>query len=61
LSRVGGALIYYLLVALVDRRTYGMAIPAAWVAMWLLIALLDGRWLRAPQRLMVGAAAVRSC
>jgi len=50
LSGVGGALIYYVLVALVDRRTYGTAIPAAWIAMWLLIALLDGRWLRAPQR-----------
>jgi hypothetical protein len=50
LSGIGGALIYYLLVALVDRRTYGMAIPASWVAMWLLLALLDGRWLRAPQR-----------
>ena len=36
LSGIGGALIYYLLVALVDRRTYGMAIPASWVAMWLL-------------------------
>ena len=50
LSGVGGALIYYLLVAFVDRRTYGAAIPAAWVAMWLIIALLDGRWLRRPQR-----------
>ena len=50
LSGVGGALIYYLLVALVDRRTYGTAIPAAWVGMWLLIALLDGRWLREPPR-----------
>jgi hypothetical protein len=50
LSGVGGALIYYLLVALVDRRAYGAAIPTAWVGMWLLVALLDGRWLRAPQR-----------
>jgi hypothetical protein len=50
LSGVGGALIYYLLVALVDRRPYGIGIPAAWVGMWLLVALLDGRWLRAPQR-----------
>ena len=50
LSGVGGALVYYLLVALVDRRTYGTAIPASWVAMWLIVALLDGRWLRAPQR-----------
>ena len=50
LSGVGGALIYYVLVAFVDRRTYGSAIPAAWVGMWLIVALLDGRWLRAPQR-----------
>ena len=49
-SGIGGALIYYLLVALVDRRAYGTAIPAAWVGMWLLIAVLDGRWLRAPRR-----------
>jgi hypothetical protein len=59
LSGVGGALIYYLLVALVDRRTYGIAIPAAWVGMWLLVALLDGRWLRAPQRRPWGEIAVR--
>jgi hypothetical protein len=50
LSGVGGALVYYLLVALVDRRTYGTAIPAAWVAMWLIVAVLDGRWLRAPRK-----------
>ena len=50
LSGIGGALIYYLLVTLVDLRTYGAAIPAAWVGMWLIVALLDGRWLRAPQR-----------
>ena len=59
LSGVGGALIYYLLVAFVDRRTYGAAIPASWVAMWLLVALLDGRWLRAPQRRPWGEIAVR--
>lgn len=56
---VGGALIYYLLVALVDRRTYGAAIPASWVGMWLLVALLDGRWLRAPQRRPWGEIAIR--
>ena len=50
LSGIGGALIYYLLVALIDRRTYGTAIPASWIAMWFLVALLDGRWLRAPER-----------
>ena len=56
---VGGALIYYLLVALVDRRTYGAAIPASWVGMWLLVALFDGRWLRAPQRRPWGEIAIR--
>src|SRR5688572_8243147 len=50
LAGIGGALMYYLLVALVDRRTYGSAIPASWVALWLIVAVLDGRWLRAPQR-----------
>ncbi len=59
LAGVGGALIYYLLVALVDRRTYGTAIPASWVAMWLLVALLDGRWLRAPRRRPWGEVALR--
>ena len=59
LSGVGGALIYYLLIALVDRRTYGAAIPLSWVAMWLLVALLDGRWLRAPNRRPWGEIAVR--
>ncbi len=43
LSGLGGALIYYLLIAIMDRRTYGTAIPAAWVMMWLLLAALDGR------------------
>jgi hypothetical protein len=59
LSGVGGALTYYLLVALVDGRTYGSAIPMSWVAMWLLIAVLDGRWLRAPRRRPWGEIAMR--
>jgi hypothetical protein len=59
LSGVGGALIYYVLVALVDRRTYGTAIPASWVGMWLLVAVLDGRWLRAPLRRSWTEIAVR--
>jgi hypothetical protein len=59
LSGVGGALIYYLLVALVDGRTYGSAIPASWVGMWLLVAVLDGRWLRAPQRRPWGEIVMR--
>ena len=50
IAGVGGALSYYVLVAVMDRRTYGTAIPASWVIMWLLVAVLDGRWLRAPDR-----------
>jgi hypothetical protein len=59
LSGVGGALIYYLLIAIFGGRTYGSAIPVSWVAMWLLVALLDGRWLRAPQRRPWGEIAAR--
>ncbi len=60
---IGGALTYYALVAWTDGRTYGAAIPAAWVTTWLLLAMLDGRWLRAGARrswlqiLVRGAAA----
>ena len=50
LAGVGGALTYYLLILILDRRTYGPAIPASWVIMWLMLAALDGRWLRAPNR-----------
>ena len=50
LAAIGDALTNYLLVALADRRTYGTAIPASWVALWLIVAVLDGRCLRAPQR-----------
>lgn len=59
LAGIGGALTYYLLVALVDRRTYGSAIPASWVVLWLLLAVLDGRWLRAPERLPWRVIAIR--
>ena len=59
LAGVGGALTYYLLIALVDRRTYGSAIPASWVALWLIVAVLDGRWLRAPERRPWRAIAIR--
>jgi hypothetical protein len=47
---VGGALCYNLLIVLVDGRTYGTAIPGAWVMMWLLLAALEGWWLRTPRR-----------
>lgn len=46
LAGLSGAAAYYLLVAIMDGRTYGTAIPAAWVIMWLILAALDGRWLR---------------
>jgi rhodanese-related sulfurtransferase len=59
LAGIGGAVSYYVLVALIDRRTYGSAIPAAWVIMWLLLAALDGRWLRAPMRRSWAAVAAR--
>ena len=48
LAGVAGAATYYLLILVMDRRTYGTAIPASWVIMWLILAALDGRWLRAP-------------
>jgi rhodanese-related sulfurtransferase len=59
LAGIGGAAAYFALVALVDRRTYGTAIPAAWVITWLLLATLDGRWLRAPARRTWGEVAAR--
>lgn len=46
LAGIGGALAYYVIVALAGGGTYGLAIPAAWVVLWLLLAMLDGRWLR---------------
>jgi phage shock protein E len=49
LAGIGGAASYYVLVTVMDRRTYGTAIPAAWVITWLILAALDGRWLRAPR------------
>ena len=48
LAGIGGAIAYYAIVATVGGRTYGAAIPAAWVILWLLLAMFDGRWLRAP-------------
>lgn len=59
LAGIGGALTYYLLIALVDPRTYGSAIPASWVALWLIVAMLDGRWLRAPERRAWRVIAIR--
>ena len=50
IAGIGGAASYYVLILLMDGRTYGSAIPAAWVNMWLILAALDGRWLRAPEQ-----------
>jgi hypothetical protein len=50
LAGIGGATSYYALVAVTDGRTYGSAIPAAWVIMWLILAAFEGRWLRAPEK-----------
>jgi hypothetical protein len=59
LAGIGGALSYYGLILVMDSRTYGTAIPGAWVIMWLLLATLDGRWLRAPDRRRWSEIAVR--
>ena len=50
LAGIGGALAYYALVAAFGERAYGAAIPAAWVVTWLLIAVLEGRWLSSGPR-----------
>jgi rhodanese-related sulfurtransferase len=57
---IGGAASYYALILLMDGRTYGSAIPAAWVSMWLILAALDGRWLRAPEQRPWAAIAARA-
>src|SRR5580765_3960308 len=59
LAGIGGAASYYVLVAVIDRRTYGSAIPLAWIIMWLMLAALEGRWLRAPVRRSWSAIAGR--
>jgi hypothetical protein len=59
LAGIGGALSYYGLILVMDSRTYGTAIPGAWVIMWLLLAALDGRWLRAPDRRPWSEIAIR--
>ena len=59
LGGIGGALTYYLLILIFNGRTYGTAIPASWMIMWLMLAALDGRWLRAPNRRSWGEVAAR--
>jgi hypothetical protein len=59
LAGAAGAFVYYLLIAIMGRRGYFSAIPAAWVTLWLILAVLDGRWLRAPATRSWAAIAVR--
>jgi len=59
LADIGGVLTYYLLVALVDRRTNESAIPVSWVALWLIVDALDGRWFRASKRRSRRVIAIR--
>lgn len=50
LAGLGGALSYYGLAAVLDARPYGTAIPLSWMILWMLLAALDGRWVRSPRR-----------
>jgi rhodanese-related sulfurtransferase len=59
LAGIGRAASYYVLISIMDRRTYGSAIPAAWVIMWLILAAFDAWWLRAPRRRTLVAIAAR--
>jgi rhodanese-related sulfurtransferase len=59
LAGLGGAVAYNVLIALLDRRTYGSAIPSAWVIMWLILAACEGRWLHLPARRTWSAVAGR--
>ncbi len=58
LAGVAGALAYYAFAS-IGGGAYGPAIPAAWVVMWLVLAMLEGRWLRAPMRRSWPSVAVR--
>lgn len=50
LAGVGGALVFYALVAVFGERAHDFAIPAAWVVTWLLMATLEGRWISSTRR-----------
>ena len=45
---VAGAMAYYGMVATGGRDASLTAMVCAWAAVWLMLAVLDGRWLRAP-------------
>jgi rhodanese-related sulfurtransferase len=59
IAGIGGAMSYYTIIALTGGRTYGTAIPASWVILWLVLAALDGRWLRAPAQRSWPSIAIR--
>jgi hypothetical protein len=45
---IGGALCFYALAAVLGRAaSFSVAIPASWMATWVLLSVLEGRWLRA--------------
>jgi hypothetical protein len=45
---IGGALCFYALAAVLGRAaSFSIAIPASWMATWVLLAVLEGKWLRA--------------
>src|SRR5262245_5360864 len=45
---VAGAMAFYGIVAVAGRGAYTMAMVAAWAGVWLMLAVLDGRWLHKP-------------
>lgn len=57
LAGIGGALAYYVLYAALGERSGDAAIPAAWVVTWLLMALLEGRWISPARRSWLAIAA----
>lgn len=45
---IGGALCFYALAAVLGRGlAFSVAIPASWMVTWVLLSVLEGRWLRA--------------
>ena len=45
---IGGALCFYALAAVLGRQlAFSVAIPASWMATWVLLSVLEGKWLRA--------------
>jgi hypothetical protein len=43
---VAGAMAFYAIVAAIGRDAYTIAMVAAWAGVWLMLAVLDGKWLR---------------